>query len=104
MLGFKENGYPSQDMLYIAAREGLDVEDAINKAVKYMDPDFAKLHNFQLLVGEAKPTQILGGNLASMLKAGGGPRNLAIQTMLSKLRWQGFDTFTKMINYNYIAF
>ena len=60
-----------------------------------MDPDFAKLHNFQLLVGEAKPTQILGGNLASMLKAGGGPRNLAIQTMLSKLRWQGFDTFTK---------
>ena len=95
MLGFKENGYPSQDMLYIAAREGLDVEDAINKAVKYMDPDFAKLHNFQLLVGEAKPTQILGGNLASMLKAGGGPRNLAIQTMLSKLRWQGFDTFTK---------
>ena len=99
MLGFKQNGYFSEDMKYIAAREGLTLPQAFELALKSMDPEFAKLHNFKQLPEEAKANLNAHRKLEDGLdtvfkKASDSSQKALIQKLRSKLKYQGWDYFT----------
>lgn len=97
MLGFKENLYFSEDMKYIAAREGLTLAEAFDLSLKSMDPKFAKLHNFEELKEEkaVKAQRQLSDGLDKAFKeAPAGARKKLIRDLRYKLKWQGWDSFT----------
>jgi hypothetical protein len=107
MLGFKENGYFSDDMKYIAAREGLTLNKAFSLALNSMDSDFAKLHNFKQLPEEAKANlkahsfiaETLDKGVEALLQLPEESRDMrvlkpAIRNLKYKLKYQGWDSFT----------
>ena len=107
MLGFKENMYFSEDMKYIASREGLTLDEAFSLALKSMDSDFAKLHNFKQLPEEAKANlkthsfiaETLDKGIETLLQLPEESRDMrvlapAIRDLKYKLKYQGWDSFT----------
>jgi len=99
MLGFKQNGYFSEDMKYIARKEKLTLPQAFDLALKSMDSDFAKLHNFKKLPSEAKANlnahRKLKDGLDTVFKeASDSSQKALIQKLRSKLKYQGWDYFT----------
>ena len=100
MLGVKENGYFSEDMKYIAAREGLTLAKAFLLSMDSMSTEFKQLFNFEQLPSEVKAKieaeTFIENGLDEALKSPNNRVQLqAVKDIRSKLKYQGWDSFTQ---------
>tara|TARA_R100000008_G_C3582045_1_gene169240 strand:- start:146 stop:2587 length:2442 start_codon:yes stop_codon:yes gene_type:complete len=97
IVGTLQNGYFSEEMQYIATREGESLTELFKKAVKVLPPEFAELHNIEVGKNEG-PDQQLTNSLDKLLKeletdVGTEQYNVASQ-LRSTLKWYGLESFT----------
>ena len=97
IVGTLQNGYFSEEMQYIATREGESLTELFKKAIEALPPEFAELHNIKVGKNEG-PDQQLTNSLDKLLKeletdVGTEQYNVASQ-LRSTLKWYGLESFT----------
>ena len=116
VLGYLENGYFSEDMNKIAAREGLTPLKALEKAVeaiKRANPTFAQNHNLERLQSEPEYQNVIKNEdtiARTLLNEINSEPNLNKVAILRKIKatikWYGYDRLSnadRQILYSIVA-
>ena len=102
ILGYRDNGFFSQDMKDAAARDGLLPGVALDLSIAALnehDKDFATMHNLVKWENDDKrePTldvRINDGLLTALEQLEGTSEGTVIKQLQSLMRWRGFDSLT----------